>query len=89
MRGGFVLVGLLLVSGCGSTNQMACEAYVQEVNGVYSDCGFSPPYDVETSCPASLNEGGDCTALYECLAEGYTCTDDGVLYDVEGCSCAG
>ena len=77
------LIGLLTVAagsagGCGTSNQEACQAFVDSANEHYRACGYDhlvldQPDDPPT-CPASLNvSGADCVDYYRCLQRTSVC----------------
>ena len=81
-----VLVGFTLAC-LGQDNVGACEAYVDQVNAIFLECGADADLRRDSTCPDSLNEGDvDCTGYYKCLADAYSCTEEGIEVDTSECA---
>ena len=85
-----VVAGL---SACGGPNGNieACTTFVQQANAAIVECGGEPLYTVADTCPDSIGTGPDCTAYYECLGNGYSCTTETMTLSasIGRCSCGG
>ena len=79
------LVVMLQATGCAPANVEACKRYVVAQNAAYSDCGMPDRVKEEDeTCPASLNEGIDCTDYYDRLAGSFECVAGEVTWDSTG-----
>lgn len=78
----FVALGL---ASCAPENVEACKRYVEAQNQAYRDCGMPDrEKDANETCPASLNEGLDCTDYYDNLARSFDCSAGEVTWDSNG-----
>ena len=81
-------VAAMALTACGVDNVATCKEAVDKINAL--DCIGEATLDADATCPDTLNQGGvDCTDLYTCIGDGYTC-DDGILNaDVADCPACG
>lgn len=70
-----LVLATLALSACGSNeNQMACQAYVEHVQGL--PC-FDGDIDLNSTCPDNYDGSGySCSEFFNCLTENATCDGD-------------